>query len=601
MLLFWKDPTYKNIRRRLHDWIHPYRLLIVGGVVMAFISAGVSSGVPILLKELIDKVFSERNPKLLFILPLSFFILFSVKGLTGFLQAYMLKKAALYMVSDVRQSLFNHLVQMPLSSFGREGTGHLMSRVTNDTTILQGGVAEIIRDLLRNAFTALGMLAALFYMNYKLTFFILLAIPFTIIPIRKIGKRLRKSSTHSQERFGDINQHLSETLTAIRLIKSVNSEQSESEKFREYSHSYATAQFKMVKYENMLSPIMESIGALGIGIAVWLGGYSVIHGNLTLGTLVGFITAAQMLYQPIKGLANSQSGIQASLAAADRIASLLDRPLEPVNQGKGWQAGPLTEGITFRNVSFRYPGMEVGALHDIAITIPAGGFVAFVGPSGSGKSTLVNLVPLFYHPEKGEILWDGKNTQTSDISSLRRQIGIVTQDVILMNQTIEENLLYGLKREVTENEMTEAARIAYAHEFISRLPDGYRTRVGEKGIFLSGGERQRIALARVVLRNPSVLILDEATSALDTESEFAIQKALERIMRGRTTIVIAHRLSTIRNAQRVYVMDGGRIVEEGTHEELIQTDGGRYRRFLKLSLSHSETDLPSGEEETDIP
>ena len=600
MLLFWKDPTYKSIRRRLHDWIHPYRLLIVGGVVMAFVSAGVSSGVPILLKELIDKVFSERNPRLLFILPLSFFILFSVKGLTGFLQAYMLKKAALYMVSDVRQSLFDHLVGMPLSAFGREGTGQLMSRVTNDTTILQGGVAEIIRDMLRNAFTALGMLVALLYMNYKLTFFILLAVPFTIIPIRKIGKRLRKVSSHSQERFGDINQHLSETLTAIRLIKSVGSEQSEMEKFREYSHSYANAQFKMVKYENMLSPIMESIGALGIGVAVWLGGYSVIHGHLTLGTLVGFITAAQMLYQPIKGLANSQAGIQSSLAAAERIASLLDRPLESVNRdGSGWQVGPLGRGIEFNGVSFRYPGKEEAALEEITLVIPAGGFVAFVGPSGSGKSTLANLVPLFYYPEKGEILWDGRNTKSSDVASLRSQIGIVTQDVILMNQTIQENLLYGLKRPVSEEEMIEAARIAHAHEFISRLPEGYQTRVGEKGIFLSGGERQRLALARVVLRDPSVLILDEATSALDTESEFAIQKALEKIMRGRTTIVIAHRLSTIRNAQKVYVMDKGHIVEEGSHEELMQTDAGRYRRFLRLSLSHAETEIPAGSESAD--
>ncbi len=589
MLLFWKDPTYKNIRRRLHDWIHPYRLLIVGGVLMAFVSAGVSSGVPILLKELIDRVFSERNPKLLFILPLSFFILFSVKGLTGFLQAYLLKKAALYMVSDVRQSLFNHLVRMPLSAFGREGTGHLMSRVTNDTSILQGGVAEIIRDLLRNGFTALGMLCALFYMNYKLTFFILLAVPFTIIPIRKIGKRLRKSSTHSQERFGDINQHLSETLTAIRLIKSVGSEQMEMTKFQDFSHSYANAQFKMVKYENMLSPIMESIGALGIGIAVWLGGYAVIHGTLTLGTLVGFITAAQMLYQPIKGLANSQSGIQSSLAAAERIASLLDRPLESFRKNDtAYLVKPLTGGIEFVNVSFKYPGKDELALRNISLSIPSGGFVAFVGPSGSGKSTLANLVPLFYQPEQGEILWDGMDTRSSEIGSLRSQIGIVTQDVILMNQTIEENLLYGLKRVVSEDEMIESAKVANAHDFISRLPEGYKTRVGEKGIFLSGGERQRLALARVVLRDPSVLILDEATSSLDTESEFVIQKALEKIMRGRTTIVIAHRLSTIRNAQMVYVMDKGSIVESGTHEELMQLDGSRYKRFLRLSLSQGE-------------
>lgn len=591
MILFWKDPTYRKIRKRLHGWIHPYRLLIAGGVVMAFVGAGVSSGVPILLKELIDKVFSEKNPALLFILPLTFFILFSVKGLTGFYQAYLLKKAALYMMSDVRQSLFDHLIRMPLSAFGREGTGHLMSRVTNDTTILQQGVAEIIRDLLRNAFTAVGMLVALLYMNPELTGFILLAIPFTIIPIRKIGKRLRKSSTHTQERFGDINQHLSETLTAIRLIKSVGSETLEMERFREYSHSYAHSQFKMVKYENMLSPIMESLGALGIGIAVWLGGYSVIHGHLTLGTLVGFITAAQMLYQPIKGLANSQAGIQSSLGAAERIAALLDRPLEPLNpSGNGWSVGPLSKELVFRDVFFRYPGIEEPALRNISLKVPAGSFVAIVGPSGSGKSTLVNLIPLFYRPDHGAIFWDGGNISEANVESLRNQIGIVTQDVILMNQSIRENLLYGLRRPVTDAEMMDAAQVANAHDFISRLPEGYETRVGEKGIFLSGGERQRLALARIVLRDPSVLILDEATSALDSESEYAIQKALEKIMQSRTTIVIAHRLSTIRNAERLYVMENGTVSEEGTHEELVKRPDGHYRKLLKLSLAQPESE-----------
>ncbi len=598
MMLFWNDPVYQKIRKRLHRWLHPYRLLLFLGILMAIIGAGVSSGVPILLKELIDKVFSEKNPHLLFVLPAAFFVLYSVKGVTAYLQAYYLKKAALNMVSDVRRDLFAHVIRLPLDAYGREGTGSLMSRVTNDTQILQGGIAEIIRDLIRNTFTSIGMLAALFWMNPKLTFFILIVVPFTLIPIRKIGKKIRGSSHRFQGKIGDMNQHLSESLSSVRLIKAVGSEEREIKSFERHSGEFTAIQLKLVKYENMLSPIMESIGALGAGVAVWLGGYSVIHGTLTLGTLVGFITAAQMLYQPIKGLGNAQSGIQASLAAAERISEVLDKPLEPMNEEGGIPVGPLTRGITFEKVSFRYGGKGDWAIEEISMEIPAGRFVAIVGPSGSGKSTLVNLLPRFFHPTAGRILWDGQDLETVDVRMLRDRIGLVTQDVILMNQTVRENLLYGLRREVSPEEMAEACRVANALDFIERLPDGLDTAVGERGVFLSGGERQRIALARVVLRDPSLLILDEATSALDSESEFLIQKALDRIMKGRTTIVIAHRLSTIRHAQWLYVVEGGRIVEEGTHDSLLKRDGGRYLSLLKASLSsvdREEGGLTEGE------
>ena len=357
------------------------------------------------------------------------------------------------------------------------------------------------------------------------------------------------------------------------------SEERERENFKKFSDEFVGFQIKTAKYSNLLSPIMETLGALAAGLAVWIGGYAVIHGTLSFGTLVGFIAAAQMLYQPIKGFAGAQTDIQQSLAAAERMVDILAVPEERVHESEKRSVSSLEREIRFQEISFSYPGATKEALSEISLSVPAGSFVALVGASGSGKSTLANLLPKFYRPTKGEIFWDGIPLSEIDSSSLRKIIGFVTQDVILMNQTVRDNLLYGLERAIPEEELVAAARAAYVHDFISALPNGYETRVGERGIFLSGGEKQRLALARVVLRNPSLLILDEATSALDSESEWMVQKALESIMRGRTTIAIAHRLTTIRQASVVHVMEGGRLIESGTHEELMKTDS-RYRTFI---------------------
>ena len=578
-LMFWKDPAYLRIKPYFHGWIRPYRSHIIGGILLGFVASAMTSGVPLVLRELIDKIFTQKNTHYLFILPFAFFLLFALKGLAVFFQNYLLRIAALRMVNDVRKSLFGHLLSLPLGYFGREGTGSLMGRVTYDAERLQGGVANTFRDLIQQGFTIVGVLASMFIMSPKLTLFLLVTLPTVLIPIRKTGKKLKTLSRRTQESFGDVNQHLSETLSSIRLIKGVVSEERERENFKKYSDEFVGFQIKTAKYSNLLSPIMETLGALAAGLAVWIGGYAVIHGTLSFGTLVGFIAAAQMLYQPIKGFAGAQTDIQQSLAAAERMVDILAVPEEKVHESEKRSVSTLEREIRFQEISFSYPGTTKEALSEISLSVPAGSFVALVGASGSGKSTLANLLPKFYRPTKGEIFWDGIPLSEIDSSSLRKIIGFVTQDVILMNQTVRDNLLYGLEREVTEAELVEAARAAYAHDFISALPNGYDTRVGERGIFLSGGEKQRLALARVVLRNPALLILDEATSALDSESEWMVQKALDSIMRGRTTIAIAHRLTTIRQASVVHVMEGGRLIESGTHEELMKTDS-RYRTFI---------------------
>ncbi len=576
---FWKDPAYLRIKPYFHGWIRPYRSHILGGILLGFVASAMTSGVPLVLRELIDKIFTQKNTHYLFILPFAFFLLFALKGLAVFFQNYLLRIAALRMVNDVRKSLFGHLLSLPLGYFGQEGTGSLMGRVTYDAERLQGGVANTFRDLIQQGFTIVGVLVSMFVMSPKLTLFLLVTLPTVLIPIRKTGKKLKTLSRRTQESFGDVNQHLSETLSSIRLIKGVVSEERERENFKKYSDEFVGFQIKTAKYSNLLSPIMETLGALAAGLAVWIGGYAVIHGTLSFGTLVGFIAAAQMLYQPIKGFASAQTDIQQSLAAAERMVDILAVPEERVHESEKRSVTSLERDIRFQGVSFSYPGATKEALSDISLSVPAGSFVALVGASGSGKSTLANLLPKFYRPTKGEILWDGVPVSEIDSSCLRKIIGFVTQDVILMNQTVRDNLLYGLERAVSEEELVAAARAAYAHDFISALPNGYDTRVGERGIFLSGGEKQRLALARVVLRNPTLLILDEATSALDSESEWMVQKALESIMRGRTTIAIAHRLTTIRQASVVHVMEGGRLIESGTHEELMKTDS-RYRTFI---------------------
>jgi len=584
---FWRDPIYLRIKPYFHGWIRPYKKYLVAGILLGFVSSAMTSGVPLVLRELIDKIFTQKDTRYLFVLPLAFFLLFALKGISVFFQNYFLRVAALRMVNDVRKSLFGHLLSLPLGYFGREGTGSLMGRVTYDAERLQGGVANTFRDLIQQGFTIVGVLISMFVMSPKLTLFLLVTLPLVLIPIRKTGKKLKSLSRKTQESFGDVNQHLSETLSSIRLIKGVVSEEREKEKFRAYSDEFVGFQIKTAKYTNLLSPVMETLGALAAGLAVWMGGYAVIHGTLSFGTLVGFIAAAQMLYQPIKGFAGAQADIQQSLAAAERIVDLLSVPLENIRESGKKPVVSLTGKIEFRGVSFRYPGGASNAITNVTFSIEAGTFVAVVGASGSGKSSLVNLLPKFYLPTEGEILWDGTSLAEIDSASLRKIIGFVTQDVVLMNQSVRDNLAYGLERPLPEEEMVEAAKAAFAHDFISALPNGYDTRVGEKGIFLSGGEKQRLALARVVLRNPSLLILDEATSALDSESEWMVQRALETIMKGRTTIAIAHRLTTIRQASRVFVLEKGQLIEDGTHDELMKTDS-RYRTFINLLLRSGE-------------
>jgi subfamily B ATP-binding cassette protein MsbA len=398
----------------------------------------------------------------------------------------------------------------------------------------------------------------------------------------RMGKRLRALAASGQERMGDMASTLQETLSGIRMVKAYGREESEAARFQRSNRSFLSTTMKAIQVSSLGSSHMEVIGVVGVAVIIWYGGFLVINGSMTPGEFFSFLTAMFMAYAPIRKLSGSNNAIQQALAAAERVFGVLDLKTEQEAEKGQLELPRIAESVTFDDVTFHYESQSVPALNDINLTIRAGEMVALVGSSGSGKTTLVNLIPRFYEPTAGRILIDGIDTQSYTLRSLRSQIGMVSQDVVLFDDSIRNNIAFG-REDATDEDIVQAAQLAYAHDFVERLPEGYQTVVGEKGVKLSGGERQRLAIARAILRDPPLLILDEATSALDTESERVVQLALANLMKNRTTVVIAHRLSTIQQADRIMVMARGSIVEEGTHDELLRR-GGQYQRLHAMQF-----------------
>lgn len=571
---------------RLLHYLVRYRFRLIAAFVCSGLVAGLTGAYAWMVRPVLDGIFISKDEFLLTVLPIVILGVAVFKAGFSYGQSYLMNYVGNHVIADVREELFLQLMRLPAGYHDANTSGRLMSRVINDVNLMASAVAGVLKDLFQQGLTFVAMMGIIFYQNWKLAAVSLVVVPMSFYTVTQMGRRLRKLATRGQERIGDMASALQEALTGIRVVKTFGREEAEGARFQHSNRAYLRATMKGVQVSSLVSSHMEVIGVLGVAMIIWYGGYLVIDGEMTPGAFFSFLAAMFMAYTPIRRLAGANNTIQQALSAAERVFGVLDLENERDRDQGLRELSPITRSLEFRGVTFQYDGTEQPALRDINLSMSAGEVVALVGSSGSGKTTLANLVPRFYEPTQGMILLDGQNTREGTLKSLRRQIGIVSQDTVLFDETVRNNIAYG-KLDAAEHELVEAAQAAYAHDFIQRLPDGYDTVIGENGVKLSGGERQRLAIARAILRDPPILILDEATSSLDSESERIVQLALSNLMRNRTTLVIAHRLSTVQNADRIIVLDRGRIVETGSHEELLR-NGGRYQRLHAIQFQNAE-------------
>ena len=539
-----------------------------------------TSALAFLVKPALDEIFLNRNSDMLMLIPVAVVVIYLVKGACNYTQTILMSFIGQRVVADLRNNLYRRIQMQSLSFFTKNPTGILMSRITSDVGYVQGAVSEAVTSLFKDSFTLVCLVFVIFYRDWQLAIIAMFVFPLTIYPIAKFGGKMRSIATRTQATMGSLTALLQETISGTRIVKAFSMEEYENSRFaKENEHLFKLA-LKSVSISAISSPFMEFLGGIGIATIIFYGGYQVIKGVSTPGTFFSFLTALIMLYEPVKRLTNVNNTIQQGIAGAVRVFSIIDIAPDIKNDADAIVLPKISQGLDIRDVTFCYE--ETPVLKNINLSIRAGEVVAFVGMSGGGKTTLVNLIPRFYDVSQGQILIDGHDIRHVTIESLRGQIGIVTQQTILFNDTVRNNIAYG-NIEKSDQDIIQAAKAANAHDFITSLPKGYDTVIGEQGAKLSGGERQRISIARALLKDAPILILDEATSSLDTEAEIEVQDALEYLMKGRTTLIIAHRLSTIRNAHRILVLANGEIVEEGTHESLLEKRG-EYFKFYSMQF-----------------
>jgi subfamily B ATP-binding cassette protein MsbA len=566
---------------RLLRYAKPYRGRLAWAVMAMVVYAVASALVIYLIRPILDQVLPTRQG--LQRIALSLVALYFAKGIGSYFSSYLMEDVGQRVVMDLRDRLYSHILGQSASFFTRNTSGQLLSRVSNDVGQVQRAVSETAGDLLRESLALVGYAVVLVSIDPRLALVCVTGAPIVLYPLVRLGQRIRRTARRSQEAQEMMSHVGAETFSAHRIVKAFSAEERESSRFREALKQLYRTNMRVVRALSVMPPLMELLGGVGMAAALWHGSEQIAAGRLTTGDFTSFLAALLMMYAPAKKLSRVNANLQQAIAAGDRIFEMLDTHTEVAESPSAQPLSPFSSAIEFRDVTFAYEGTEPRTiLRNISFRVPAGQMVAIVGRSGSGKTTLVNLIPRFFDVTTGAITIDGRDLRDVTIKSLRGQVGMVTQETMLFDDTIANNISYGTLH-ATAAEIEAVARAAHAHEFIAALPEGYQTRIGERGQRLSGGQRQRVAIARALLKNAPILILDEATSALDTEAELIVQDALATLMLNRTSFVIAHRLSTIMRADAIVVLEEGQIVEVGRHDDLLARDGV-YSALYKMQL-----------------